>query len=119
MQKRKIFDWHPCCSNCAGIKITKYFDLLSITKEGIVDFTCQTTAFKTESFTKFIDNLLTHISMKSIPKAVIIFDNVPFHKSNSIKEKFTEGNHILFFYHHISECDRECVCKMEVAHPTS
>ena len=32
----------------------------AITKEGIIDFTCQTTAFKTESFTKFIDNLLTH-----------------------------------------------------------
>ena len=60
----------------------------------ITNFVSQTTVFKTMTFYKFIHNLLAHTKTSNITKAVLVMDNVPFHKHRSIKEKFKESDHI-------------------------
>ena len=68
-----------------------------MTRDGIASFKSQTAAFKTQTFSDFIDCLFDYISKANILKAVVVMDNVPFHKHHSIKEKFEQSNHILLY----------------------
>ena len=52
----------------------------------------------------------------NITKAAVVMDNVPFHKHQTIKDKFKESSHILLFLPPklpISQPNWEYVCEVE------
>ena len=53
-------------------------------------------AFKTTSFSEFMDELLEKLDELQFKQAIII-DNVAFHKNVSIREKFNQENRTLMF----------------------
>jgi len=66
-------------------------------RNGIKYFNSQTKSFKTLTFSNFIDDLFTKINELNISKAVVLMDNVLFHKHHMIKTKFEQSNHVLLF----------------------
>ena len=68
-----------------------------MTKDDIAKFVTQTSAFKMVRFLDFMDNPMIDINIRNISKAVVILDNVPFHKHVSIREKFAETNNVLLY----------------------
>ena len=68
-----------------------------MTKDSIRKFVIQTTMFKTLTISDFVDNIISDINTSNIFKAVIILNNVPFHKHKVIIEKSDVMNHILLY----------------------
>lgn len=87
----------PAVHVVSGLRTRNISVCCAMTKNGIVKYSSQTSAFKTSTFADFIDSLLDYITSVNISKAVIIMDNVPFHKSQIIKEKFNNENRLLLF----------------------
>jgi len=56
-----------------------------------------TLAFKTTSFSEFMDEILAKLNELQFKQAIIIMDNVAFHKNVSIREKFNQENRTLMF----------------------
>ena len=108
----------PAIQVVPGLRSRNISVCCAMTKEGIAKFVCQTTAFKTETFADFIDNLLIDIRDINIEKAVIILDNVAFHKHSTIKAKFDKTNHVMLFLPPYSPFLNpiENVCEMEITY---
>ena len=66
-------------------------------KRGIINFKIQVMAFKTTTFGGFIDELLSKRDTLNFKQAIIIMDNVTFHKNINIKQKFNEISRKLMF----------------------
>lgn len=66
-------------------------------KEGLISFKIQEEAYNRETFFNFIRDLILQITEMNLKNMTFIFDNVPFHKMNSIKEIIiSSGNFLLF-----------------------
>jgi len=87
----------PAIQVVPGLRSRNISVCCAMTKDGIVSFKTQTSAFRVQTFSDFIDDLLTYIDGANIPNAVVVMDNVPFHKHRTIKEKFDSSHHILLY----------------------
>lgn len=85
----------PASHIVPGIRTRNISVCCAMTIKGILKFSTQTCAFKTSSFSDFIDLVLEKLNEINLPKAVIILDNVPFHKHISIRSKFDETTRLL------------------------
>lgn len=61
-----------------------------MSKNGLFDFNIQTRAFNTSTFHSYISSLMSKFEENVIQSAVLIMDNVPFHKSTEIKNLILE-----------------------------
>ena len=62
-----------------------------MTVNGILNYKIENNAFNTDLFLIFFQDLCRVLKEKDITSAVIVMDNVPFHKCKHIKE-FVETN---------------------------
>jgi transposase len=69
----------------------------AIYKHGTFLYKKQDRPFNTETFSRFIDELLIKLNSEGISNAILVLDNVPFHKSQVIREKVESTGHILAF----------------------
>jgi len=53
--------------------------------------------YNTESFTGYISSLFEEIEALNIGRCMVIMDNVPFHKSNVVKNRFIEKGHSITY----------------------
>jgi len=97
MQKDRSLVGTSAIQVVPGLRLKNISVCCAMTKDGIVNFVTQTTAFKTITFSDFIDNLMMDINLKTIDKAVVVLDNFPFHKHNTIREKISQSNHVLLY----------------------
>jgi len=67
-----------------------------MTRNGITFLTAKPKLSKL-TFSNFIDDLFTKINELNIPKAVVVMENVQFHKYHMIEAKFEQSNHVLLF----------------------
>ena len=58
--------------------------------EGIVEYQTQAFAFNVESFISFLRSFIQKLQSNNINNAIFIMDNVPFHKSQQIKNFILE-----------------------------
>jgi len=65
----------------------------AIARSGIFHYEINHNAYNTISFTGYISNLFGKIASLNLGLCVIIMDNVPFHKSSVVKDRFTEEGH--------------------------
>jgi transposase len=63
-------------------------------KHGTFHYRKQDRAFNTESFLLFLDELFKKLEDVGMSGMVIIMDNVPFHKSEVVKEKIISSGHL-------------------------
>jgi hypothetical protein len=73
----------------------------AITKHRAFFYKKQDRPFNTETFSEFVDELIAKLDQEGTTNAILVLDNVPFHKSQIIRTKVEESSHTLFFYHHI------------------
>jgi hypothetical protein len=64
---------------------------------GLVYFRIQERPFTTDLFGSFLDELVQILAEKGMEGMSIVMDNVAFHKSHIIQEKFTNSTHTLIF----------------------
>lgn len=69
----------------------------TMNKEGIYLYETSTRPYNSDKFCEFIIRLVEKINNDGIQKAVIIMDNVPFHKVQSVKEIIQTHGHSLLF----------------------
>lgn len=69
----------------------------AINKQGILFYSTRITAFNKESFKEFISTLITVLKNKNMNKAVLIMDNVQFHKNIEIRNLIEAENYELLF----------------------
>ena len=77
----------PAIQIVPGFRTRNIYVSCAITKDSIRKFVIQATAFKVLTFSDFVDNIISDVSTNNISKAVIILDNVSFHKQKVIREK--------------------------------
>lgn len=87
----------PAVHVVSGIRTRNISICCAMTRNGIVKYDSQTSAFKTSTFADFIDSLLDYMKL-NIPNGVVIMDNVPFHKSHIIKEKFENNENVKLLF---------------------
>ena len=87
----------PAVQIVPGLKSRNISVCCAMTRNGITFFNRQTKAFQSLTFGNFVDDLFIKIKELNIIKAVVVMDNVPFHKHQSIKAKFAQSGHILLF----------------------
>jgi transposase len=68
-----------------------------MSKRGTFLYRKQDRAFNIETFSIFIDDFLSKLSMNGITNAILVLDNVSFHKSQVIRAKIEESTHTLIF----------------------
>lgn len=78
-----------------GLRTRNISVCCSMSKLGVIKYQVQTTPYNTITFGSFIDSLLAEINGRG--SHVIIMDNVPFHKSQQIREAIEEKDHQLIF----------------------
>jgi len=67
-----------------------------MSKSGILKYVVQNSPFNTITFQKYIDMLMDNIENLQMGIVVIVMDNVPFHKSISIRQSIeNRGNRVL------------------------
>lgn len=81
----------PAVHNVSGLRSRNISVCCAMNKEGIFKYTPQTTAFKSITFAQFITELLEKFNSLNINHAVIILDNVPFHKHGDVREIFSNN----------------------------
>jgi transposase len=69
----------------------------SMSKNGKFHYQIQNCPFNTESFLEFIKNLLEKFQMNNISNAVLIMDNVTFHRVSSVRGLIEDKGHTLLF----------------------
>ena len=87
----------PAVQIVPGLRSKNISVCCAMTRNGITFFKSQLAAFKTSTFANFIDDIFIKINEMNITKAAVVMDNVPFHKHQTIKDKFKESSHILLF----------------------
>ncbi|KAG0439339.1 hypothetical protein DMUE_2498 [Dictyocoela muelleri] len=65
----------------------------AISKFGIIHYKLSITAYNINSFFVFLTEIMTILTKKNITNAVFIMDNVPFHKSEIIKNLINNSGH--------------------------
>jgi transposase len=70
----------------------------AMSKHGILIYKKQDRPFNTDTFSIFIDDFLSKLNIEGINNAILVLDNVPFHKSQAIKTKVEESTHTLMFF---------------------
>lgn len=80
-----------------GLRNKNFSVCCAISKETILDFKIQKMAYNTEYFTDFIYQLIEKLRSLNIENAVLVLDNVPFHKSASIKTLIELNGHKILF----------------------
>ena len=58
--------------------------------EGIVEYQIQAFAFNVESFISFLRSFIQKLQSNNINNTIFIMDNVPFHKSQQVKNFILE-----------------------------
>jgi hypothetical protein len=58
----------------------------AIGKEGILNYETSQGSYNTDKFFEFVRNTIDVIRSKNIQNAILIMDNVPFHKSERIQQ---------------------------------
>jgi transposase len=69
----------------------------AISRHGTFLYKKQDRPFNTETFSEFIDELLVKFDVEKISNAVLVLDNVQFHKSQVVRAKVEESSHELAF----------------------
>jgi transposase len=59
----------------------------AMSKSGAFFYKKQDKAFNTESFSLFLDDFLAKIELEGVSNAILVLDNVPFHRTQVIREK--------------------------------
>jgi transposase len=66
-------------------------------KAVIFHYKSQTRAYNTDFFSIFIDDVLAKFESENINSALIMLDNVPFHRSAIISQKIIDAGHGIMF----------------------
>ena len=66
----------------------------AISKSGLLYFETKYAAYNAASFDKFLTNFFQFLVTKGINRAVIIMDNVSFHKTQAIQQKIHDSGHL-------------------------
>jgi transposase len=78
-----------------GIRMKNISVCCSISKNGTFLFRKQGCPFNRESFLEYVNDLLRKFLENGITNAILVMDNVPFHKCREIREKISEAGHSL------------------------
>ena len=68
----------------------------AMSKRGFIYKEINQKPYNGESFLGYIGNFFEFINSMNIGPCLVVMDNVPFHKCNSVKEKFIEMGHEIF-----------------------
>jgi transposase len=71
--------------------------MCAMNKSGIFHYTVQTRAYNTETFSGSLRTLFEKMRTESIQNAVLITDNVAFHRTRSVRELVEANGHRLMF----------------------
>ncbi|XP_012557766.1 uncharacterized protein LOC105845029 [Hydra vulgaris] len=69
----------------------------AMNKNGILKYEAQTRAFNTESFLDFIRLVLAQLAVNEVVRAILILDNVRFHKTAVVHNEIVRAGHSLIF----------------------
>ena len=72
----------PACHSC----FFRYSVLPAMSLDGILDVKMIEGSFDLDSFSRFIDGLLCHMSSFPGPNSVIVMDNCRIHKSDLVRD---------------------------------
>ncbi|KAG0425482.1 hypothetical protein DMUE_6027, partial [Dictyocoela muelleri] len=69
----------------------------SMSKNGIIHHSMRVAPFNTVSFNNFLVELIEILGLKGINNAILIMDNVPFHKSLMIRNLISRSGHRIIY----------------------
>lgn len=69
----------------------------AMNKYTILKYHVQTVPYNTMNFKSFVQNLISDIASLGYGPSVLIMDNVPFHKSNTIRDVVEDNGHEILF----------------------
>ena len=78
-----------------GIRTRNISVCCSISKNGTLHFRKQDCPFNREYFLGYINEVLEKLRENGISNAILIMDNVPFHKCREVRERIVEAGHSL------------------------
>lgn len=81
----------------AAIRTRNISLMCAMSKRGIFHYSHQPRAFNTETFKASIDTLIINLAEEGIQNAVLILDNVAFHKAQIVREVVERSGHTLMF----------------------
>jgi transposase len=69
----------------------------SMSKRGMIFFSAQTRAFNTGTFAERLQNMFAILSGQNIQNAILVMDNVPFHRSQMVRDVILHNGHEVLF----------------------
>jgi transposase len=80
-----------------GLRTRNFSVMCAMNKEGLFHYSVQSRAYNTVSFMDALRSLFEKLRCQNISNAVLIADNVPFHKANCVRELVEQNGHRLMF----------------------
>ncbi|XP_015782284.1 uncharacterized protein LOC107360179 [Tetranychus urticae] len=80
-----------------SIRSRNYSVCAAMCAESLFFFELKDTPYNASEFNLFLEKLFEHFSLANISNAYVIMDNVPFHKTQIVKDLFANSGHIQIF----------------------
>lgn len=87
----------PAIVSSPGLRSRNVSLCAAISKIGVEKFETLLTPYNTMCYGQYMERLINELTAKNISRAVLIMDNVPFHRSTSIQNLISDSGHTLLY----------------------